>query len=196
MSHEHAPDPRAIRAEALEQLLTEKSLVAPDAIEAIIRHYEQDVGPMNGARVVARAWTDPDYKARLLDDGYSAIAELGYGGPQGEHLVVVENTPEIHNVVVCTLCSCYPWPVLGLPPAWYKDPGYRSRVVREPRKVLAEFGLEVPEEVEVRVWDSSAEIRYMVLPERPVGSEGESEERLAARVTRDAMIGVAVLEPA
>ncbi len=195
MSHEHEPaDPRAIRAEALEKLLTDQGLVAPAAIDAILSHYEEDVGPMNGARVVARAWVDPGYRERLLADGYAAIAELGFGGPQGERLVVVENTPAVHNVVVCTLCSCYPWPVLGLPPAWYKDPAYRSRVVREPRKVLAEFGLELPEAVEVRVWDSSAEIRYMVLPLRPAGTENESEAQLAARVTRDAMIGVARVE--
>jgi nitrile hydratase len=191
--HSHAPDPRALRAEALEQLLVEQGLVSSEAIDAILRHYEEDVGPLNGARVVARAWTDAAYCERLLADGTAAIAELGLGGPQGERLVIVENTAAVHNVVVCTLCSCYPWPVLGLPPAWYKDPAYRSRVVREPRAVLAEFGLEVAEDVEVRVWDSSAEIRYMVLPERPSGCEGESEEALAARVTRDAMIGVARL---
>jgi len=194
MSHGHdhgAPDRLALRAEALERLLTEQGLVTPDAVDAIIRHYEEDVGPMNGARVVARAWADAAYRARLLADGTAAIAELGFGGPEGERLVVVENTPGVHNVVVCTLCSCYPWPVLGLPPSWYKDPAYRSRVVREPRAVLREFGLELDEEVEVRVWDSSAEIRYLVLPERPPGTEGLSEEDLAARVTRDAMIGVA-----
>jgi nitrile hydratase len=193
--HEHAgPDPRALRAEALERLLTEQGLVTPDAIDEILRHYEDDVGPMNGARVVARAWVDDAYRQRLLADGTPAIAELGLGGPQGERLVVVENTPAVHNVVVCTLCSCYPWPVLGLPPSWYKDPAYRSRVVREPRTVLAEFGLKLPDEIEVRVWDSSAEIRYMVLPERPAGTEGESEAALAERVTRDAMIGVARVE--
>lgn len=194
MSHDHdheAADPRAIRTEALERLLTEQGLVSPDAIDAILRYYEEDVGPMNGARAVAKAWVDPDYRARLLADGTTAIAELGLGGPQSERLVVVENTPEVHNVVVCTLCSCYPWPVLGLPPAWYKDPAYRSRVVREPRAVLAEFGLELPTDVEVRVWDSSAEIRYLVLPERPPGTEQESEAALATRVSRDAMIGVA-----
>ena len=189
MSH----DPRAIRAEALEKLLTEQGLVSGEAIDGIIRLYEEDVGPMNGAKVVARAWVDEAYRERLLADGTAAIAELELGGPQGERLVVVENTPDVHNVVVCTLCSCYPWPVLGLPPAWYKDPAYRSRVVREPRAVLREFGLELPDQVEVRVWDSSAEIRYLVLPERPGGTEGESEEALAARVTRDAMIGVARL---
>lgn len=195
MSHDHAPDPRAVRTEALERLLTEQGLVAPDAIDAIIRHYEEDVGPLNGARMVARAWLDPAFRERMLRDGTAAIAEMGFSGPQGEHLVVVENTPDVHNVVVCTLCSCYPWPVLGLPPAWYKDPAYRSRVVREPRRVLAEFGLELPEQVEVRVWDSSAEIRYLVLPQRPAGSEGEDEARLTARVTRDHMIGVARFEP-
>jgi nitrile hydratase len=193
--HDHAPaDPRALRAEALEQLLVEQGLVSPEAIDAIVRHYEQDVGPLNGARAVAHAWCDEAYRKRLLRDGTAAIAELGMGGPQGERLVVVENTSEVHNVVVCTLCSCYPWPVLGLPPAWYKDPAYRSRVVREPRTVLREFGLELAEEVEVRVWDSSAEIRYLVLPERPQGTERESENELAARVTRDAMIGVARVE--
>ena len=194
MSDQHdqdRPDPLALRTEALERLLTDQGLVSAEAIDAIVRHYEQDVGPMNGARVVARAWVDDAYRERLLADGTNAIAELGFGGPQGERLVVVENTPSVHNVVVCTLCSCYPWPVLGLPPSWYKDPAYRSRVVREPRAVLSEFGLTLPEEIEVRVWDSSAEIRYMVLPERPAGTEGESEDALAERVTRDAMIGVA-----
>jgi nitrile hydratase len=184
-------DPLAVRTEALEALLSEQGLVSAEAIDAVIEQYEHDVGPMNGARVVARAWVDAAYKERLLRDGTAAIAELGYGGPQGEQMVVVENSPEVHNVVVCTLCSCYPWPVLGLPPAWYKEPAYRSRVVREPRKVLAEFGLELPEKVQVRVWDSSAEVRYLVLPERPAGSEGMGEEALAALVNRDAMIGVA-----
>jgi len=193
--HDHEPaDPRALRTEAMERLLNEQGLVSPEAVDAILRHYEEDVGPMNGARVVARAWVDPAYRERLLADGTAAIAELEIGGPQGERLVVVENTPTVHNVVVCTLCSCYPWPVLGLPPSWYKSPAYRSRVVREPRAVLGEFVLELPEDVDVRVWDSSAEIRYMVLPERPAGTAGESEEQLAARVTRDAMIGVARLE--
>ncbi len=189
--HDHEQDPRAVRAEALERLLTEQGLVSAEAIDTILRHYEEDVGPMNGARVVARAWVDEGYRERLLADGTAAIAELELGGVQGERLVVVENTSAVHNVVVCTLCSCYPWPVLGLPPSWYKSPAYRSRVVREPRAVLREFGLELPEDVEVRVWDSSAEIRYLVLPERPPGTEGESEEQLSARVTRDAMIGVA-----
>jgi nitrile hydratase len=194
--HRHeAPDPRALRTEALEKLLVDRGLVSVEAVDAIIQHYESDVGPMNGARVVARAWTDPAYRERLLADGSAAIAELGFGGPQCERLVVVENTPTVHNVVVCTLCSCYPWPVLGLPPAWYKDPAYRSRVVREPRSVLRDFGLELPAETTVRVWDSSAEIRYLVLPERPPSSAGESETVLASRVTRDSMIGVARVEP-
>lgn len=189
-----APDERAIRTEALEQLLVAQGLVATEAIDGLIAHYERDVGPMNGARVVARAWVDAGYRERLLADGTAAIAELGLGGPQGERLVVVENTPKVHNVVVCTLCSCYPWPVLGLPPSWYKDPAYRSRIVREPRAVLREFGLVLQGDVEVRVWDSSAEIRYMVLPEQPPGTEHDSEETLAGRVTRDAMIGVARVE--
>lgn len=192
--HEHDDGALAIRAEALEGLLSEQGVVSAAAIDAVIEQYEHDVGPMNGARVVARAWLDAAYKERLLRDGTSAIAELGYGGAQGEHMVVVENSPDVHNVVVCTLCSCYPWPVLGLPPAWYKEPAYRSRVVREPRKVLAEFGLELPEHVEVRVWDSSAEVRYLVLPERPAGTEGLSEQELAGLVHRDAMIGVARVE--
>ena len=189
--HEHRQDPRALRAEALEQLLVEQGLVAREAIDGILRHYEEDVGPLNGARVVARAWVDARFRERLLADGTAAISELGFGGAEGERLVVVENTARVHNVIVCTLCSCYPWPVLGLPPSWYKSPAYRSRVVREPRAVLGEFGLTLEDDVEVRVWDSSAEIRYMVLPERPSGSESESEDALAARVTRDAMIGVA-----
>lgn len=189
---EPADDSRhALRAEALESLLTEKGLVDAEAIDAVVNAYEQDIGPMNGARVVARAWTDPAFRNRLLADGTAAIAELGFSGPQGEHIVVVENTARVHNVVVCTLCSCYPWPVLGLPPSWYKDPAYRSRVVREPRAVLAEMGLELEQEVEVRVWDSSAEIRYLVLPQRPAGSDDMTEAELAALVTRDAMIGVA-----
>jgi nitrile hydratase len=180
-----------LRVEALEALLVEKGFVEPAAIDAIVRRYEEEVGPLNGARVVARAWVDPDYRRRLLADGTSAIAELGFGGPQGEYVVVVENTPQLHNVVVCTLCSCYPWPVLGLPPAWYKSPAYRSRIVREPRAVLRELGLSLPGEVEIRVWDSSSEVRYLVLPERPPGTQHLSEPELAALVTRDAMIGVA-----
>jgi nitrile hydratase subunit alpha len=181
----------ALRVEALTSLLTERGLVDSATIENFIKTYEQSVGPMNGARVVARAWTDPQYRARLLSDGTAAIAELGYKGPQGEHIVVLENTPSLHHVVVCTLCSCYPWPVLGLPPSWYKDPAYRSRVVREPRKVLAEFGLDLDEGTEVRVFDSSSEVRYMVLPERPAGTGQLPEDDLAALVTRDSMVGVA-----
>jgi nitrile hydratase len=195
--HDHeAPGREALRTEALESLLREKGLVQPEAVDAIIRLYERDVGPMNGAKVVARAWVDGDYRRRLLEDGTRAIAELGFAGPQGEHIVVLENTPQVHNVVVCTLCSCYPWPVLGLPPSWYKDPAYRSRVVREPRAVLAEMGLALDEAVEVRVWDSSAEVRYLVLPERPPGTEHLGETELAALVTRDAMIGVGRAKPA
>lgn len=183
--------PIAARVKALEQVLVEKGLVDPATLDLLIDTYETKVGPRNGARVVARAWTDPDYRRRLLDDATSAIAELGYTGRQGEHMLVVENTPAVHNMVVCTLCSCYPWPVLGLPPVWYKSAPYRSRAVLDPRGVLREFGLDLPEEVEVRVWDSTAELRYLVLPERPAGTDGLSEEELAALVTRDAMIGVA-----
>jgi nitrile hydratase subunit alpha len=183
----------ALRTEALEQLLTERGLVDPAVMDKFISTYENDVGPLNGAKVVAKAWTDPEYRARLLADGTGAIAELGFKGPQGEHIVVLENTASVHNVVVCTLCSCYPWPVLGLPPSWYKDPAYRARVVREPRTVLAEMGLELPDDVEVKVWDSSSEVRYLVLPERPAGTDGASEEELAALVTRDAMVGVATV---
>lgn len=191
--HGHHPHPISevqARARALESLLRDKGLLTPEAVDSLVSAYEQDIGPLNGARVVARAWTDPDYKQRLLADGTSAIAELGFGGLQGEHMIVVENTPEVHNVVVCTLCSCYPWPVLGLPPVWYKSAPYRSRMVREPRAVLAEFGTEIAEDVEIRVWDSSAEIRYLVLPERPPGTEDLAEDELAGLVTRDAMIGV------
>ena len=184
-----------LRAEALEQLLTERGLVDPKIVDAFITNYETNVGPLNGAKVVAKAWTDPEYRRRLLADGTSAIAELGFGGPQGEHIVVVENTPSAHNVIVCTLCSCYPWPVLGLPPSWYKSPAYRSRVVREPRAVLQELGLDLPTDVEIRVWDSSAEIRYLVIPERPAGTDGWGEAELAALVTRDALIGVARANP-
>ena len=194
-AHEHAhqavPSDPALRVKALESLLVEKGLVDPAALDAIIDTYEHRVGPRNGARVVARAWTDPAYKKRLLADANSAIAELGYGGQQGETMVVVENTPKVHNLVVCTLCSCYPWPVLGLPPVWYKSAPYRSRAVIDPRGVLREFGLELAEDVELRVWDSTAELRYLVLPERPPGSEKMSEEQLATLVTRDAMVGVA-----
>jgi len=192
--HHPAPlSPVEVRARALEELLTEKGLIQEGFIDAVVSAYENDIGPMNGARVVAHAWVDPAYKARLLANGTAAIAELGFGGPEGEHLVVVENTPTVHNVVVCTLCSCYPWPVLGLPPNWYKSPPYRARMVREPRVLLREMGLDLPESVEIRVWDSSAEIRYMVLPERPAGTEGQSEADLAALVSRDAMIGTAHL---
>jgi len=185
------PSDMTLRVKALESLLVEKGIVDPAALDAIIDTYEHNVGPRNGARVVARAWSDPAYKARLLKDATAAIAELGYGGRQGEHMIVVENTPKIHNLVVCTLCSCYPWPVLGLPPVWYKSAPYRSRAVIEPRGVLAEFGLSLPDDVEIRVWDSTAEIRYLVLPERPPGTEALGEEELAALVTRDSMIGVA-----
>ena len=181
----------ALRTKALESLLVEKGLMTTDVIDTVVRAYEQDIGPLNGARVVARAWVDPAYKQRLLADGTSAIAELGFGGRQGVDMVVLENSPTVHNVVVCTLCSCYPWPVLGLPPSWYKSYAYRARVVREPRAVLREFGLELPASVEIRVWDSNSDIRYMVLPERPAGTEHLSEADLVPLVTRDAMIGVA-----
>lgn len=181
----------AVRAKALESLLIEKGLVSNDAIDKVVSAYETDIGPMLGAKVVARAWTDPEFKALLLEDANAACEQLGIGGMQGEHMVVVENTDRVHNTVVCTLCSCYPWPVLGLPPNWYKYPQYRSRAVMEPRKVLREeFGLDLDDSKDVRVWDSSAEIRYFVLPERPEGTEGMSEEELAALVTRDSMIGV------
>lgn len=180
----------AARSRKLEDLLVSKGIVSKGALDKLVELYENDIGPMNGARVVARAWIDSDYKLRLMANATAAIEELGFGGMQGEHMIVVENSPGIHNVVVCTLCSCYPWPVLGLPPTWYKSPAYRSRVVIDPRGVLREFGLELPESVEVRVWDSSAEIRYLVLPERPERTAGWSEDELAALVTRDAMIGV------
>ena len=183
--------PIEVRTEALEQLLVERGLVDRAVMDKFISTYETDVGPLNGAKVVARAWTDPEYKSRLLGDGTGAIAELGFKGPQGEHMVVLENTDTVHNVVVCTLCSCYPWPVLGLPPSWYKDPAYRSRIVREPRRVLAEMGLDLSEDVEVRVWDSSSEVRYLVLPQRPAGTEDLAEEDLVPLVTRDSMVGVA-----
>jgi nitrile hydratase subunit alpha len=192
-AHEHqaVPSDPALRVKALESLLVAKGLVDRAAVDALIDTYEHKVGPRNGARVVARAWSDPAYKQRLLTDADSAIAELGYGGLQGEHMVVVENTADVHNLVVCTLCSCYPWPVLGLPPVWYKSNAYRSRSVIDPRGVLREFGLEIGENVELRVWDSTAELRYLVLPEQPMVSVGWREEKLAALVTRDAMIGVA-----
>ena len=183
------------RVKTIEKLLIEKGIVAKDALEKLADVYENDLGPMNGAKVVARAWVDPDYKKRLLEDATAAIAELGFGGMQGEHMVVVENTPQVHNVVVCTLCSCYPWPVLGLPPTWYRSAAYRSRVVVDPRGVLREFGTELDDGVEVRVWDSSAEVRYLVLPERPEGTENLSEEELAGLVARDTMIGVTKVQP-
>jgi nitrile hydratase len=186
------PSP-ALRAEAMESLLVERGLVDPAVMDKFIKTYEQDVGPLNGATVVARAWTDPEYKERLLAEGTSAIKELGFGGPQGEHIVVLEQTDEVHHVVVCTLCSCYPWPVLGLPPSWYKDPAYRARVVREPRAVLREMGLDLPAQKRIEVWDSSAEVRYLVLPQRPAGTEGWDAEALAGLVTRDAMVGVATV---
>jgi nitrile hydratase len=193
--HDHggqdAPSETALRVKALESLLVAKGLVDPAALDAIVDTYEHKIGPRNGARVVARAWTDPAYKARLLADASAAIAELGYSGRQGEHMVVVENTPDVHNMIVCTLCSCYPWPVLGLPPVWYKSNAYRSRAVIDPRGVLSEFGLSLRDNVAVRVWDSTAEIRYLVLPERPEGTDGMDEDELAALVTRDAMVGVA-----
>ena len=179
----------AVRAAALEALLVEKGVISTDAIDAVVDHYERELGPQHGARVVARAWVDPGYRARLLADGAAAIAELGYGGLEGGTMVVVENTETTHNVVVCTLCSCYPWPVLGLPPTWYKSPAYRARVVAEPRAVLREFGLELPAETEIRVWDSTSEVRYLVLPRRPAGTDGLDPESLAALVTRDSMIG-------
>jgi nitrile hydratase len=192
--HHPAPaSPVEQRVAALEALLTERGLVPAGFIEEITRRYESEIGPLNGAKVVARAWVDRQYKQRLLADGTAAIAELGFGGPEGDHMVVVENTPGIHNVIVCTLCSCYPWPVLGLPPAWYKDPPYRARMVREPRTLLAEMGCPLPDDVEIRVWDSSAEVRYLVLPERPPGTEGKTEAGLADLVTRDSMIGAARL---
>ena len=193
---EHHPEPEsyaALRTKALESLLVEKGVLTTDAIDALVQAYEQDIGPRNGARVVARAWTDPDYKARLLQDGTAAINELGFVSGQGAEFVAVENTPEVHNLIVCTLCSCYPAGLLGLPPKWYKDFAYRSRAVIEPRAVLNEFGVEVPESKEVRVWDSTAELRYMVLPERPAGTEGMSEDELTDLVSRDSMIGVALV---
>jgi nitrile hydratase len=197
MPHDHDHDheegsalsPIALRVKALESLLIEKGYVDPEALDAIVETYETKIGPRNGARVVAKAWSDPEYKAWLLKDATAAIASLGYTGRQGEHMVAVENTPTTHNLIVCTLCSCYPWTVLGLPPVWYKSPPYRSRAVIDPRSVLAEFGVTLPEATAISVWDSTAEIRYMVLPMRPQGTQGWSEEKLAKLVTRDAMIG-------
>jgi nitrile hydratase len=181
----------AERVAKLEKLLTDKGLVDKATLDHVVEVYEHDIGPMNGARVVARAWVDDEYRGRLLANATAAIAELGFSGLQGEHMIALENTRDVHNVVVCTLCSCYPWPVLGLPPTWYKSPAYRSRIVIDPRGVLAELGLDLPDDIEVRVWDSSAEIRYLVIPERPTGSGHLSESELAALVTRDSMIGVA-----
>ena len=184
-------DPIAQRVEAVEALLVEKGIVDPGVVDKIIDHYETGVGPLNGAKVVARAWTDQAYRRRLLTDATRAIGEFGFGGPEGQLMVAVENTPELHNVVVCTFCSCYPWPVLGLPPAWYKSPQYRSRMVAQPRVLLAEMGLKLPGHVRIRVWDSSAEARYLVVPERPPGTEHLGQADLVRLVTREAMIGVA-----
>jgi len=202
--HGHGPDDPAhphnapltdvqLRVRALESLLTEKGLVDPAALDALVDTYETKVGPRNGAQVVAKAWTDPAFKRRLLEDATEVLAELGFIGRQGEDMVVLENTTSVHNMVVCTLCSCYPWPVLGLPPVWYKSAPYRSRAVIDPRGVLRDFGVTLPEDVEVRVWDSTAELRYLVLPRRPEGTDGLTEEELAALVTRDAMIGTSVV---
>jgi nitrile hydratase subunit alpha len=193
--HQALPSDLTLRVRSLESLLVEKGLVDRAALDALVDTFEHKIGPRNGARVVAKAWTDPAYKQRLFTDTDKALAELGYTGQQGEHMVVVENTPTLHNMVVCTLCSCYPWPTLGLPPIWYKSAPYRSRSVIDPRGVLKEFGLEISDDVEVRVWDSTAELRYLVLPERPAGTEGMSEEALAALVTRDSMIGVTKVLP-
>ena len=189
--HDHHDDPRALRVEALESILIERGLVDPAAIDSVLSYFENDLGRMNGARLVARAWTDDEFRAALLRDGTAAMQSMGLGGPQVDHLVVVENTDAVHNVVVCTLCSCYPWGLLGLPPAWYKSFAYRSRIVREPRAVLHEMGCDVPDDVEIRVWDSSAEVRYLVLPQRPVDVDTHDVDALAAHVTRDHMIGVA-----
>jgi len=190
--HEHqaVPSDAALRVKALESLLVEKGLVDPAALDLLVDTFEHKVGPRNGARVVARAWVDPAFKQRLLTDAASAIAELGYTSGQGEHMLALENSPKVHNMVVCTLCSCYPWPVLGLPPVWYKSAAYRSRAVIDPRGVLREFGTQIDEDVEVRVWDSTAELRYIVIPERPAGTGNLSEAELAELVTRDAMVGV------
>jgi nitrile hydratase subunit alpha len=194
MGHDHdhqaIPSDIALRVKALESLLVDKGLVDRAALDAIVDTYETKIGPRNGARVVARAWVDPAYKKRLLTDATAAIAELGFAGGQGEDMVVLENGPKVHNLIVCTLCSCYPWPILGLPPVWYKSAAYRSRAVIDPRGVLREFGLELPDDAEIRVWDSTAELRYIVLPERPAGTENMSEESLAELVTRDSMVGV------
>jgi nitrile hydratase len=197
MSAHHHPRPPSeveLRAQALEAVLVERGLVSTDAIDAVVALYEDDVGPQNGAQVVARAWADAAYRERLLATPNAAIAELGFGGAEGDNMRVVANSADLHNMVVCTLCSCYPWPVLGLPPNWYKSPAYRARAVAEPRAVLREFGLELPDDTEIRVWDSSAEVRYLVLPERPPGTGDWTEDELASIVTRDCMIGTALPE--
>ncbi len=191
-AHHHPKElaPVEARVAAIESVLAEKGILNVEAVDEIVRHFEDNLGPMNGAKIVARAWTDPGYKQRLLADGTAAIKEFGFEGPEGDHMVVVENTAQVHNLVVCTLCSCYPWPTLGLPPKWYKAPAYRARAVREPRRLLAEIGTVLPDNVEIRVWDSSAEARYLVLPMRPDATDDLSEEQLAELVTRDSMIGV------
>ncbi len=198
--HDHAhsvlPSDPALRVKALETLLTRKGLIDPAALDEIIDTYENKIGPKNGAHVVVKAWTDPEFRKALLEDATAVVSELGYYGRQGEHIEVVENTDAVHNMVVCTLCSCYPWPLLGIPPGWYKSDAYRARAVREPRKVLAEFGVVLPEDTAVRVWDSTAEVRYLVLPMRPDGTEGLSEDALMALVTRDSMIGTGVVRAA
>ena len=193
-AHSHLPSDPELRVKAIETLLLSKGLIDPNTLDQLIDTYENNIGPQNGAKVVAKAWVDEDYKKRLLEDATSAIRELSYQGRQGENMVVVENTPETHNVVVCTLCSCYPWPVLGIPPTWYKSDEYRSRAVREPRKVLSEFGLNIDSKVQIKVWDSTAELRYLVLPMRPTGSENMSEAELAKLVTRNSMIGTGLPE--
>jgi nitrile hydratase subunit alpha len=190
-SQQVVPSDVALRVKALESVLVEKGMIASADLDAVVETYTEKIGPRNGARVVARAWSEPEFKRRLLADATEAIGEMGYLGAQGEHMVVVENTPRVHNLLVCTLCSCYPWPTLGLPPTWYKSYGFRSRAVIDPRGTLREFGLELPEDIEIRVWDSTAELRYFVLPERPAGTEGMNQEQLAALVTRDSMVGVA-----
>ena len=194
--HPHAllPSDPALRVKALETILTRKGLIDPAALDEIVDTYQNKIGPQNGAQVVARAWSDPEFRASLLADATAAVSDLGYFGRQGEHMVAVENTPDLHNMVVCTLCSCYPWPLLGIPPAWYKSDAYRARVVREPRKVLADFGVTLPKNTAVRVWDSTAEVRYLVIPMRPAGTEGLEVDELAALVTRDSMIGTALLQ--
>ncbi len=193
--HAHPPKQVEIRVKALESLLVEKGLVDPQALDELVDVYEHRVGPQNGAKVVAKAWCDPAYRDRLLEDATAAIAEFGFEGRQGEDMIALENTPTVHNMVVCTLCSCYPWPVLGLPPVWYKSPPYRARAVSEPRSVLEEFGVNLEKHVEVRVWDSTAELRYLVIPMRPAGTEHLSEVQLASIVTRDSMIGTGVVMP-